>query len=163
MQRRGTGRHDGGADIVVRTSVRGGGGTRTGGHDIHARTEEVGLLDRLDRLHWLELWGRLGRNGRFYLLSGLKGENRSRRLRRGGGETWVCGRRGGSLEVIELIICRDIYQLSQNGSRKGTIPSREAAGWMVCGGGSEGALFDVGRADPPPKASSSAKPSKSTS
>lgn len=69
-----------------------GSGARTGGHGVHARTEKVGLLNGLNRLHWLEV------------LSRLKGDNRFYWLRSGGDGTR--GRRGGrrSLEVVEVII-----------------------------------------------------------
>ena len=87
LQRRGSRRHDGSVDIVVRGSVRGGGGTRTGRHNVHTRTEHVGLLDGLNRLHCLKFLSRLERDDRFHLLSKLEGDNRFCWLGNRGGET----------------------------------------------------------------------------
>lgn len=106
MQRRGSRRQDGGANIVVRGPVRGGGGARTGRYNIHARTKEIRLLDGLDGLHRLKLLGGLKRNGRFHLLSGLKGDNRFHWLRSRGGETCACDGRRGGLEVVKVVICK---------------------------------------------------------
>ena len=119
MRRRGSGRHDGSADIIVRGPVRGRGGTRTGGPNIGAITVEVGLLDRLDRLHWLKLLSRLERDDGFYLLSRLEGNNRLYWLRGRSGETWACGGGRGGLEVVEVVICQGYVSLNSNCSCKG--------------------------------------------
>ena len=119
LQRRGSGRHDGSADIVVRGPVLRGGGTRTRRHNVHARTEEVGLLDGPNRLHCLKLLGRLKRDDRFYLLSRLERDNRFYWLRSGGGEAWARGGGRGDLELVEVVICQGYISLNPNGSRKG--------------------------------------------
>ena len=119
LQRRGSGRHDGSADIVVRGPVRRGGGTGTGRHNVHARTEQVGLLNGLSRPHCLELLGRLERDGRFHLLGGLEGDTGFCWLRNGGGKTWACSGGRGGLEIVKVVICRGYVSLNLNDSRKG--------------------------------------------
>lgn len=118
LQRRGSRRHDGSVDIVVRGSVRGRGSTRTGRHNVHTRTEQVGLLDGLNRLHCLKLSSRLERDDRFHLLSKLEGDNRFCWLRSRGGETQACGGGRGGLEVVEVVVCQGYISLNSNGSRK---------------------------------------------
>jgi len=79
------------------------------GHSFHPRTEGVWFLDGLNRLDWLKM------------LSRLNGDNGICWLRSGGDETRVCGGGRGSLEVIEIIICKGVLAKAQAVEGKRTI------------------------------------------
>ena len=81
------GRQDGCGDVVVRCPVRRGCGTGTRRHDIHARAEEIRLLDGLNRLDRLKLLSRLKRDDGFDLLSSLEGDDGPLWLWSGSGES----------------------------------------------------------------------------